>query len=248
MRCGRTEIVFALLAIFILVKSSLVMAQQESGTAKGFLIDSQPQGANVHIENEIIGKTPCWFPYELSGRYKIWTEKRGYENQSRTIDFGKRPLTSIGFKLSAKNGFKAALRSMVITGWGQSYSEQNLKGKVFLSLQVATLLSVGYAQYTYNQRFDDYNKGLQRYDLSSKYVSVEQQAWADVTEAHKKLDDAYQLRQTLLYAAAAVYAVNVIDAILFFPKNLRQIEILGFPMSKPAISSNRGMITLSWAF
>ncbi len=236
-----------ILLLIIMLLNSRVFSQGESGKVRGFLIDSQPQGATVHIENEIIGKTPYWFPYELSGRYKIWAEKRGYENWSRSIEFGKRPLNSISFSLSAKDRRKAALRSMLIPGWGQFYSEQKTKGKAFLTLQVAALVSAGFAQSNYNRRVEDYNHSVDEYQRLSRSFATEPEAWNDVSRAHNELDNARHFRQVLFFSAVAVYAANVLDAFFLFPDNLLQIEILGLPLAKPEISFNGNKITLSWA-
>jgi len=238
---------FALVLVMTLPISS-VFPQRESGKPKGFLIDSQPQGATVFIENEVIGKTPCWFPYELSGRYKIWAEKRGYENWSRTLDFGNRPLSSLRFSLGAKNRKKAAWRSTLIPGWGQIYSEQKTKGKAFLTLQMAALVTLGFAQSGYSGRLDDYNQSLETYRRLGGSPTTQSEAWSDLKDAKKELDSSQRVRNVLLYSAAAIYAVNLLDAFFLFPRDLRQIEILGLPVEKPELSFGQNRITLSWAF
>ncbi len=242
----KVKVSLLILLLMATLLNSRVYSQRETEKTRGFLVDSQPQGAIVHIENEVIGTTPCWFPYELAGRYRIWAEKRGYENWSRRLEFGNRPLSSLRFSLTAKNRSRATWRSMLIPGWGQFYSERKTKGKAFLTLQLAALVTLGFAQSTYGSRQDDYDHSLEEYQRLNGSPTSQPYAWRELTHAEKELDSARRVRNVLLYSVAAIYAANVLDAFFLFPHNLRQIEILGRPLQKVEVSFGQNRITLSW--
>ena len=219
-----------------------------SGTKKGFFINSLPQGATVHIEGEMIGKTPCLFPYDLSGKYRLSAEKRGYENWSEVYNFGKGPIDTIFFALRPKNRFRAMLHSVEMPGWGQRYSERHFKGKLFLTIQTTALVSLGLAQINYNKRLNEYNDWQEKYKLASRSFVAEKKAWKELSQAHARLSDASDYRQIMVYSAAAVYVLNVLDALFLYRSNLRQIEIVGTPLSSRSADSFAAMIKISCQF
>jgi hypothetical protein len=217
------------LCIFISLTPAPAGAQSGQENAKGFQIESRPSGATVTIEGEIIGKTPCSFPYQLSGRYRLYAEKRGYETVSRDIDFGARKIETITFMLSPKTRKMAIVRSLFITGWGQNYTEQKLKSRIFLALQGSCLVSLGISHARCLRYKDTYESQLQSYSSASLQLDREPAAWQKLRASHDRWNEADRWRNAMLYAAAGVHALNLLDAIFTFPKKLRQIEILAAP-------------------
>ncbi|HNW60188.1 MAG TPA: PEGA domain-containing protein [bacterium] len=217
-------------------------AQETPAEAKGFLIESRPSGATVTIEGEIIGKTPCTFPYQLSGRYRLFAEKRGFETVSRDIDFGARKIDKITFLLSPKTRKWAAARSLVMTGWGQKYSEQIIKSRVFFALEASSLAALGYA-HDRAQHFNTlYTSELDQYARTSTSMEKEAAGWKRLNTAYddwKKMD---RLRRAMIYTAAGVHALNLLDALFVFPKNLRQIEFLAQPGTGSALPESSGFM------
>ena len=229
-RCANALLPFLL----ILLPLTTAGAQTSGQENKGFLIQSQPGGATVLIEDEIIGKTPCTFPYQLAGKYRLFAEKRGYESVSREIDFSTRKIETITFMLSPKTRGKAVLRSFFVTGWGQNYSEQPLKGRILMGLQAACLLSLGYTHQRCLHFEDVYRVQLDSCRISSLKYDREAAAWQRLHSAHQDWKQADQWRQAMLYTAIGLHALNFLDALFIFPKNLRQIEFLAAPgVSQP---------------
>ena len=220
-------------------------AQSLRRNQPGFLIQSKPAGATVHIENEIIGKTPCRFPYELSGRYRLKAQKKGYETWSRRIDFDHFNRDSLFIALAPKRHYKAVLRSLVLPGWGQLYTDQKLKGRALMTFQVLALGAAGYAHLQYRTRLDDYHQKIDRYEESLYSYQKERKAWKDLTASHAKLEDAFEFRQWLLYASAGVYLWNLIDSIFKYPKHLRNIEIINMPFSYGSNNSIKIQVAFS---
>jgi hypothetical protein len=223
---------YSLIAFILIIKLNTTAAlAQEATTEKGLIINSHPPGATVYIESEVIGKTPCTFPYNLTGKYKFWAEKKGYDRKSRTYEFPRESNKPILFDLSPKNRTKAVLRSFVIPGWGQNYTEQKWKSRIFFSLQIASLVSLGLSHLNYEDKLDKYRSQLANYKTASKSFMQEAPAWEKMVDAHSKLERIDKARQVLLISSAAIYGANLLDAIFNFPRDLRQIEIVGSPIS-----------------
>lgn len=214
----------------LLIGMTPAVAQIDSGSQKGFMIESQPSGATVTIEGEIIGKTPCTFPYQLSGRYRLYAEKKGYETVSREIDFGARKTETITFILPPKTRGKAVLRSAVMTGWGQSYTEQKIKSRTFLAMQGLSLATAAIMHERCNHYKGVYEDELIAYEKASYILENEPKAWQNLQRAHDRWANTDSWRRSMLYFSAGLHVVNILDALFVFPKNLRQIEILAAPV------------------
>lgn len=238
----------AFLLIATLFFSNSATTQEMANINDGFFINSQPEGATIHIEGEVIGKTPCWFPYNITGKYRLKAEKSGYEKWSKIIDFGNEIQDSIALTLAPKKHARAFSRSLLIPGWGQNYSEQKVKSKVFLTLQLTSLLSLGVTHLYYENCIDEYDTQVNEYNLARKSFTLESKAWKDVTSAHSRLENAFKYRKIALYTTIGIYALNVLDALFFFPKNLRGIDIYGQPISHSAISIDGYSVVLSYNF
>jgi hypothetical protein len=238
-----------LFGIILLITSLIgqIHAQPTNIPRMGFYIDSSPQGATVYIEGELVGKTPCWFPHDIAGRYKLVAERSGFENWVGWITFGAARIDSITLKLHPKRLGKAALRSLVLPGWGQRYSERPASGWVFSGLYIASLAGLGFTHYQYETKLDDYNHALDRYNMESMYFEREAKAWAEVTAAHSDLDDAFNTRRVLLYTVGAIYLVNMLDTVVNFPKTLRHFDFVTPPITNRS-SSVAGGIRLSFNF
>jgi hypothetical protein len=240
-------------AIMLLIMAGLCsIAVSQTSTSpvvtKGFTIDSSPQGATVYIENEVIGKTPCRFSFDLSGTYKLWASKKGYENWNYQINFSEKSVRTIFFYLTPKISRYALWRSMVLPGWGQHYSDQKIKSNLIIGLQLTSLASVALSQYVYGNRHDDYKTDLSNYQLASHNFATETQAWQKLQKSHDDLSSARQTRNVCVAACAAIYLYNVLDSYLNFPRNLRQIEIVPMSGSGTDVSAKVSGIQLCWSF
>lgn len=234
-----------LLLILLCSPGSTLRAQGNQDAAKGFMIESRPSGATVTIEGEIIGKTPCSFPYQLSGRYRLYAEKRGYETVSRDIDFGARKIETITFMLTPKTRKMAVARSLVFPGWGQDYTEQKTKSRILQVLEGGAMLSLAYAHNQFTQRQDEYNARVADYRSASRQLALEPEAWLAVRRAHDRYQQAETWRRAALFSLAGLHAFNFLDALFVFPKKLRQIEFLADPGTSGPASDGSGF-TISY--
>ena len=225
---------YACLIVASILISSHSYAQNKTLNG-GFLINSKPQGATVYIEGEMVGKTPCQFPYRLNDKYRLTAEIKGYEKFSRMIEFNRVENESISIPLVPKKKMKAVLRSFILPGWGQHYEERPTQGKIYFIAQVASLISLGISQVHYTNCLDHYNSQLHGYEYLSRSYEKAPNAWNDLEHAHSKLNEAFEYRQIFVYTTIGIYALNIVDSLIFFPKNIRKIEIFGISLNEPRI-------------
>jgi len=234
--------------LLLLLFNRPATAQGTEKVEQGYYLFSIPEGATVHIAGEVIGKTPCYFPYKISGKYNLWVEKKGYEKWSRVVDFNRVNKDSLKFSLFPKTQLKAFSRSLLIPGWGQRYSEQNLKGKIYFTLQLTSLLSLGLTHIHYDNCLKNYDEQLSKYQIASKSSALESQAWREVTSAHTLLEDAHKYRMISVYTAIGVYALNLLDITFFYPNDLREMNIFGLSLSNFGVHNESGKVVLSYSF
>jgi hypothetical protein len=247
---NKAALIAATLLLIVVGFYSLAIGQASTSpvVSKGFLIDSNPQGATVFIENEVIGKTPCRFSFDLSGTYRLWANKKGYENWNYQINFSEKSVRTIFFYLTPKISRYALWRSMVLPGWGQQYSERKIKSNVIIGVQLASLASLVVSEYVYRNRYDEYKSELNNYQITSRNFATEAQAWQKLQKSHDDLHNARQTRYVCAAATAAIYLYNVLDSYVNFPRNLRQIEIAPLSGSGTDVSAHVSGIQLCWSF
>ncbi len=221
-------------ALFLFLPLSL---QANYNYKEGFYISTRPEGATIFLEGEIIGKSPFRFPHDMNGNYKLKARKQGYETWVRCIDFRKGHIDSIHIRLEEKKQGKAVLRSFIIPGWGQSYSQQDTKSKIFLISEIVALAGLSLSQLNYQNKLDDFNQAKSGYDQLSLSYMQERAAWNNWKNTHAQLEDAHQTRTILLITSLAIYALNIFDSLFFYPEIRKEIEFIKF--QSPLLSSNR---------
>ena len=128
-----------------------------------------------------------------------------------------------------KSKFGALLRSMVVPGWGQLYSEQKLVGWSILGgeLALGALAFSAYSTYStansdlvaFNQQYNNATDPTQIADLRSKTLQAE----ADQVSSNDQMT-------TMIYAAGGLWAINVVHAFLTGPKSDTASRTSGFDL------------------
>lgn len=181
-------------------------------------VTSDPPGTSVSLEGElrISGITPTIFDQSLMGEYKLKAEREGYESyETRIFLTGGQPY-AVDFRLSPKTRFKAFMRSVIIPGWGQYYAGEKTRG-VFMGISaLATGITALALQLDYANKKDDYNEILSEY-YNERSIEAREAMVPAVDAIRKRAYDAETARNISLGIFAAVYAYNLIDAVLFFP-------------------------------
>ena len=113
----------------------------------------------------------------------------------------------------------AIVLSVIYPGLGQMTAGHKYKGiSLFLAETVSLLFTIN-AHENYNTKLKVYEKDLSEYnDIATKGSGVYSEALAqfkDLKDRNKELDDLHSTRNIALIAAVAVYAFNVVDAVVF---------------------------------
>ena len=116
-----------------------------------------------------------------------------------------------------KSRLGALVRSTVVPGWGQFYSERSLMGWAFLGSELA-LLGIGYTSYSsYQKAYDDVESFYSQYQSSTNPTEIR-----NFKEQSKQAEDEMNTSNdqlTMMFqAAAAVHVANMVHALVFGPK------------------------------
>ncbi|MCX6827499.1 MAG: PEGA domain-containing protein, partial [candidate division Zixibacteria bacterium] len=186
-----------------------LMAQEQP---QGFRVESSPPGAEVSLRGNftINGITPVNFTQGLDGHYAIVVQKHGYETYRSSIYLQSERGMSLTVRLRSKTRLKAFVRSMIIPGWGQSYTDQSLKGKCFTLLAAGAVASYLIADSRFNDRNNEYKATRTRYN-SAKNFDEKVYLYSHLQNAKKKAYDAENVRRITIGATIAVWGLNLID-------------------------------------
>lgn len=181
-------------------------------------VSSTPAGARVTVEGgvKVSGVTPTNFQHLLIGQYKLTVSKPGYEDYNTTVFLTPEKEQNINVSLTPKTRFKSFARSLFIPGWGQRYTDQKGKGFVFTALTIASVTAYFITDADFDDKYDIFNAKLKEYD---KTTSSEQRRllYDDLIKAQNDAYDAENYRRVAIGSAIGIWALNVVDALFFFP-------------------------------
>jgi hypothetical protein len=228
-----------------------VSAVSQVGMIGDLTVRSNPQGASVKLSGEAVvsGVTPARFRHLLIGDYELTLKKPGYETYRTRVELGPSKQMEMDVRLSPKTRFKTAVRSLFIPGWGQRYADKRTKGYVFTFLAAAA--GVGYllADDEYDFRMDNYDQIREEFDSLSIAGNVEElrRVHPLLVAAQESAYDAESVRRVTIGIGVGIWALNLVDAIFFFPQQKGTFSVKGLTLSPEADSENVGL-TLSMKF
>ena len=232
-------------AVFCLLP--LIAAAQETSPG-GITVDSSPPGAEVSLIGVVTlnGLTPVTFAQGLEGHFRVECRKSGYETYKTSVFLQSDKAVNLTVHLRAKTAFKGAARSLLIPGWGQSYSGQKTKGTFFTLLAVGAVSSFFIADAKFNDKEDNYNSRLNLYNSATQY-NEKQILYEQLKAARQEAYDAETIRRITIGATIAVWSINLIDMVFFFPEERSSMVVntIGF---KPDLNQGGGQIVLSHRF
>jgi hypothetical protein len=181
-------------------------------------VTSNPSGATVIFSGdyEVAGITPTTFSQKLTGLYRVTAHHEGYETYHSSIVFSGHDATAIDIKMTPKTRVKAGIRSLVLPGWGQSYSGSRTRGIVLTIGAVAAGVTTGILHLRYDSRRQDYDDFNTIY-ANTRSVEEREKMLAQQYSLQKDAYDAERNRNVALGVLAGIWAYSVLDAILFFP-------------------------------
>lgn len=183
-------------------------------------VTSDPPGALVVLQGEhtIRGRTPFSVSRGLQGRYEVHAYAPGYEEWRSTLYLDPTTSRTLSIELSSRSRLKATLRSMIFPGWGQHYTDQRSKALLFAATELAALGWMGVEQIEYRDKVADFEVAERNY-LDAKEVDEIQRLYAEMERRREAADEKFDDRRTALYMAGAIWTVNVLDMILFYPSS-----------------------------
>ncbi len=235
---------FLLIIIAVCLLPATLIAQTSTMTGD-LTVRSDPQGALVRLSGGAIvsGVTPVRFRHLMIGDYELTLKKHGYETYKTRIELDPTRQMEVDIKLSPKTRFKTAVRSLFIPGWGQRYADRKTKGWAFTILTVAAGVAYLYADDEFDYRFDDLKKFEREYDSLKVSGSVDelQEVYPSLVRAQEKAYDAENVRRIVIGAGIGIWALNVIDAIFFFPEEKGTFTVKGLTLAPSADTENVGL-------
>jgi len=213
---------YFLVLMVMVTMGANVSAQEDQAAAPAsgkFSLFSKPSGAFVYLQGDydFIGVTPCEVPFPLEGSYRVKALKRGYEDWTSRITMVGDRQNSLYMRLTPKTKWKTAVRSAIFPGWGQYYTDRKAKGVIFGILQISSLLGTAYAYQNYEEAKDDYYTAVDRY-RAEKRIDELGRLRVEMNDLRRDADSAWELRNTFLALTAGIWAYNVLESVLFFPR------------------------------
>ncbi len=214
----------------------------------GVLIDSNPAGATAELSGplKLSGLTPATFPQRLDGRYELTIKKPGYEKYQATMYLQSDRAFSVSVNLKSKTRFKATMRSMLIPGWGQIYSEQKKKGAFFMVLTVGAAAAYFASDNEFRYRRDLYETSLAQFNAALTYEEKEL-LFPELKATRQRAYDAETERLITIGVGVGIWGLNFLDALLFFPDYGKNAVISDITI-KPVESGDGAQLILTRNF
>jgi hypothetical protein len=221
----------------IILISSLVAGASRSQTVPmgDLSVTSIPAGAIATLSGEAVvtGVTPARFRHLLVGEYRLDIRMYGYETHSSRVALDPaRPLT-ISVTLTPKTRLKAALRSMVIPGWGQHYSGRRTKALAFALFSAGSAVAVLIADRNFDDEYGVYQTRLREYDAATTY-DEQRHLHPGLIAAQSNAYDAENIRRITMGVAIGVWGLSFLDSFLFFPHKPVGFRIKGLTVAPTA--------------
>ena len=205
------------------VVAGVARAQDEEGDEPPpptFTVMTRPAGATVKLRGpqRIAGAGPLTIERPAPGRTRVSVSAPGYETWRRTLALDGAGADSVWASLAQKHAFKGAARSLLVPGWGQIYDEHRGHAWTFAiaAATAGTGLLVSHLQFLDKQ--DIYDERLARLSLPGQDTPSNRRI---AREAYEGAQDARDTRQRFAAIGAGIWALNVVDALVFGPPHPR---------------------------
>jgi hypothetical protein len=215
-------------------------------------VRTSPPGAEARLEGEadITAVTPAIFNYPLIGEYRLTVSKHGFERYRTELVLDPAHPTALDVELTPKTGFKAALRSALIPGWGQYYGEQKTKGFTFGLMFAGAVTFFAIADHDLTNKENDFESRLRDFDDArangASYFELSR-LHSEMAGAQKRAYDAEDVRRISIGVVAGVWGLNVLDALLFTPTDRATFSVKGLTVG-PSTDMQSVSVTLTKAF
>ena len=152
---------------------------------------------------------------------------------------------SVSSVTGEKSRFGALLRSTLVPGWGQFYSDRSLYGWGFLGGELA-LLGLGYMSYSsYQTAYDDVNSFYAQYQAASDPAQIRLLKEKSMA-AEDQMNSSNDQLTIMFQAAAVVHLANMVHAFVLGPKNTTALKRSQFQLGyDPNINQPQLRLTIA---
>ena len=179
-------------------------------------IEGLPSGSSVSLDGDFLGYTPLVQKIVPSGPHWLDYRSEGFETMKEPlwISIKGQQETMVTLELQVKTRWNAIWRSTLFPGFGQIYSEQPLKGVSFLGVGALCIAGSVLYQYQVENAQENYRIAHDRYvkEVSPFAITAARET---MVAKHDLLREKVDYRNMLVFSAAAVWALNVLDQVLF---------------------------------
>lgn len=224
-----------ILATILILSLVAGMSRAQAVPMGDVSVTSTPTGAIATLSGEAVvtGVTPVRFRHLLVGEYRLDVRMYGYETHTSRVALDPARPLEIAVTLTPKTRFKAALRSMVIPGWGQRYSGQRSKAFAFALFSAGSAVAVLIADRNFDNDYDVYQTRLREYDAATTYEE-QKRLHPGLIAAQNDAYDAENVRRITMGVAIGVWGFNLLDALVLFPSRQSGIRIKGLTLAPTA--------------
>jgi hypothetical protein len=239
------KLIGKMISIILCLMPAVLSAQESS---HGFTVNSSPPGAEVSLIGllTVSGLTPVSFTQGLEGNYRVTIKKHGYETYKSSIFLQPDRSLTLTARLRPKTRFKAAARSLIIPGWGQSYSGQKFKGLCFTLMAGGAITAFLLTDSDFHDKDDKYKATLDKYNSAENYQEkISLYSLVGITK-----NDAYHAenrRRISIGMTAGVWALSILDIFFFFPEDNGSVLVNTIGI-KPDLENGGALVVLNHHF
>lgn len=224
-----------ILATILTISMVAGVGRAQSIASGDVSVTSTPAGAIATLSGEsvVTGVTPARFRHLLVGEYRLDVRLSGYETFTTRVALDPARPSEISVTLTPKTRIKAALRSMVIPGWGQHYSARRSRALAFALFSAGSAVAVLIADREFDDEFQIYQNRLHEYDAATTYEE-QRRLHPELIAAQNDAYDAENFRRITMGVAIGVWSLNLLDALIFFPHRPEGFRVKGLTVSPTA--------------
>jgi hypothetical protein len=179
-------------------------------------VDGTPKGAQVVMNDTVkLGTIPCMTKLPF-GTYNFKIKAKGYNNNAGLLVIDRDQNYSLNINLKRKSRVSAGFRSLFLPGSGQRYSNRQVMGTIYVLAWTGAMANMGFSIGNRMGSLKDSERAEEDYLQADNAVNSPdlfdewQLKYDDFTIKDKRMKQA-------IYMAAAVWGINFLDAIVFFP-------------------------------
>jgi len=111
----------------------------------------------------------------------------------------------------------AAMRSLVIPGWGQSYRGYKKKGYAFLGAVVVTSAALGMQYRNFQSALNHYNQTTLFLHINQRYPNEDGTRYTEWEARHRAVKPSEKRVNILIGIIGAIWVLNLFDSVVFEP-------------------------------